>query len=70
HNNLPISNSQYLGIGIMGLLFYFTYLMSDEVRERRLRGKIGEATGERMGRNLEEADGGVTGVATGDYGRR
>ncbi|MCD7471181.1 hypothetical protein HAX54_011496, partial [Datura stramonium] len=41
-----------------------------QVRGQRLRGEIGEATGERTGRNLEEADSGVTGVATGDYGRR
>ncbi|MCD7466552.1 hypothetical protein HAX54_003363 [Datura stramonium] len=48
------------------ILFY----LPDEVRGRRLRGEIGEATGERTWRNLEEADGRVTGVATDDYGRR
>ncbi|MCD7450208.1 hypothetical protein HAX54_004355, partial [Datura stramonium] len=57
HSNLPISNSQYLGIGIV-ILFY----LPDEVGGRRLKGEIGEA---REQGGLEEVDGGV--AATGEW---
>ncbi|MCD7453914.1 hypothetical protein HAX54_022670 [Datura stramonium] len=57
HSNLPISNSQYLGIGIV-ILFY----LPDEVGDRRLRDDIREA---REQGGLEETNDGV--VATGEW---